>query len=64
MLFLSFTFGVLLSLVSSVTALNAAGRSPHARHALHDFHGQVHGKQLFDYSSVDRYQGSDFLNDS
>jgi len=64
MLFLFFAFGVLISLVSSVAAFNAAGWSPRPRNVLHEYHRQVHGKQLFSYTSVDHYQGSDFLNDS
>ena len=62
MFFLFFAFGVLISLVSSVAAFNAG--SPLARHARHVYREQVHGKRLFNYSSVDHYQGSDFLNDS
>jgi hypothetical protein len=66
MLLLFFAFGVLISLalVSSVAAFDIAGCSPPARHALPECHGQVHGKRLFNYSSVDHYKGSDFLNDS
>jgi hypothetical protein len=64
MLFLFFAFGVLISPVSLVAAFNAARGSPRAGHALHERHGQVHGKRLFNYSSVDHYRGSDFLNDS
>jgi hypothetical protein len=64
MLFLLFTFGVLILLVSSVAAFDAAGCSPRARHALPECHRQVHGKRLFSYSTVDHYQGIDFLNDS
>jgi hypothetical protein len=62
MLYLPFALGILISLVSSIAAIDAAGSSPFARHALHE--RQCHGKQLFSYSSVDQYQGTDFLNDS
>ncbi|KAI0285145.1 glycoside hydrolase family 16 protein [Russula aff. rugulosa BPL654] len=49
MLFLFFVFGALISPTSSVATFNAAVFSPPAR---------------FPYSSVDRYQGRDFLNES
>ena len=64
MLFLFFAFGALISLVSSVAALHAAGDPLRARHASNGYHGQVHGKRVFNYSSVDRYQGGDFLDDT
>jgi hypothetical protein len=64
MLFLFFAFEALISLVSSVAAFNAVGWSPRPQNALHEFHRQVQGKQLLSYSSVDHYQGKDFLNDA
>lgn len=60
MLLLLFALKALISFVSSVVAFNAAG-SPRSQHALHE---QPHGKQLLNYTSVDRYQGKDFLDDS
>ncbi len=60
MLFLFFAFGVLISLVSLVAAFHAAGDCLRARHASNE----CHGKRVFNYSSVDRYQGGDFLNDT
>ena len=64
MLFLFFAFGILISLMSLVTAFNAAGCSPRAGNAPHACHGRTHGKRLSNYSSVDHYRGSDFLDDS
>jgi hypothetical protein len=64
MLFLFFAFGVLISLVTLVAAFHAAGDPLRARHASNECHGQVHEKRAFNYSSVDRYQGGDFLNDT
>ena len=62
--YLFFALGVLISLVSLVAAFDAAGHSP--RHTLHEcqFHGRAHRKHHFSYSSVDQYQGGDFLNGS
>ena len=60
MLLLLFALKALISLVPSVAAFNAAG-CPRAEHALKE---QAHGKQLPKYSSVDHYQGKDFLDDS
>jgi hypothetical protein len=63
MFILFFAFGVLISRVSSAAAFNAAGSSL-ARQALRERCGRVHGKQHFSYSSVNHYQGNDFLDDS
>ncbi|KAF8485208.1 glycoside hydrolase family 16 protein [Russula ochroleuca] len=58
MLFLS--FGVFTSLVSSAAAFDAVGGSLRVRHALHE----DHGKRFFNFSSVDRYRGEDFFDDT
>ena len=62
MLSVFYAFGFIITLMSSVAAFNATRFSSRAQRARLPW--TVQDNHIFSYSSVDHYEGKDFLNDS